>query len=467
MGADVAFLVFWGAVWAVGVPLAIHSMSRQRLRILSDFQGAAAEVGLELVETQGSLTREPRVVARQGGRTVTLEWTVERKAHLLRIVVDGNAAISLEPERPTHAVARALQRETQIGDDAFDDAVHVLGSPLQLRAILDGATRNVVSRLFAGWLDQPIGSAKQTAAKITVRDGDLVAELPVGATHTTASDLAWLVRSLLHHAPRFDKPRDPVQRLAEHLPDDPLWTVRLNGLEMLAASFPKHPATAAVLRRALDDPRLEVRAHAALALGDASALLAISRDSDDDEITARTLRALGNRAPFDALVEILERSVRRRRLAVAAACVAALGSHGEAAVETLGKVLAREAGELAIAAAQALRRTGAPAAEVPLLRALSPAEEPELATAVVAALGTVGGVGAVLPIREAADHPRATRDLRRAARQAIAEIQARMPGATPGQLSVAASAGEAGRVTLADAGERGRLSLRPAGEPVP
>jgi len=49
----------------------------------------------------------------------------------------------------------------------------------------------------------------------------------------------------------------------------------------------------------------------------------------------------------------------------------------------------------------------------------------------------------------------------RAARQAIAEIQARLPGASPGQLSMAS--GEAGSLSLVE-DERGRLSLPSDGE---
>jgi len=54
-------------------------------------------------------------------------------------------------------------------------------------------------------------------------------------------------------------------------------------------------------------------------------------------------------------------------------------------------------------------------------------------------------------------------DLQRAGRQAIAEIQARLAGAEPGQLSLAG--GEAGALSLAD-GEPGRLTLTDE-EPAP
>jgi hypothetical protein len=64
----------------------------------------------------------------------------------------------------------------------------------------------------------------------------------------------------------------------------------------------------------------------------------------------------------------------------------------------------------------------------------------------------VGTRDAVQPLRDAERDS----ELRAAARQAIAQIHARLAGAEQGQLSLAD--GEPGRLSLAD-GEAGRLSL--------
>jgi hypothetical protein len=78
----------------------------------------------------------------------------------------------------------------------------------------------------------------------------------------------------------------------------------------------------------------------------------------------------------------------------------------------------------------------------------------------------VGTAAAVAPLQNAESRDSETR---RAARQAIAEIQARLAvasGAAPGQLSLAA--GEAGQLSLAETDEAGRLSLAetaPVGRP--
>jgi hypothetical protein len=77
----------------------------------------------------------------------------------------------------------------------------------------------------------------------------------------------------------------------------------------------------------------------------------------------------------------------------------------------------------------------------------------QVALAGAKALGRAGTVGAVPVLRDAAKRGG---DLARAGRQAIAEIQSRLTGAEPGQLSLAV--GEVGALSFAD-GESGRLSL--------
>jgi HEAT repeat protein len=116
--------------------------------------------------------------------------------------------------------------------------------------------------------------------------------------------------------------------------------------------------------------------------------------------------------------------------------------------------MSMEKGDLAVAAAEALGATGSPAAEAPLLAALE-RDIPDLRVAAARALGRVGTAAAVVPLKDAEGRA-GDSAFSRAARQAIAEIQARLPGASPGQLSIAS--GESGTLSLVD-DERGRLSL--------
>ncbi len=129
------------------------------------------------------------------------------------------------------------------------------------------------------------------------------------------------------------------------------------------------------------------------------------------------------------------------------------------AVDALAKVMEQE-GELAIAVAQALGETGSPAAEPLLILALQ-SERADLRMAAANALGRVGTASAVLPLKETARRSLFDFDLRRATRQAIEEIQTRLQGASPGQLSIAEA--EAGRLSLAT-DQAGQLSISGAND---
>ena len=91
---------------------------------------------------------------------------------------------------------------------------------------------------------------------------------------------------------------------------------------------------------------------------------------------------------------------------------------------------------------------------MPLIGALAGAS-PEVLAAVAQALKLIGTAAAVMPLREASERV-SDGALRRAARQAVATIQSRLQGASPGQLSLAA--GESGQVTLAEETFRTRLA---------
>jgi HEAT repeat protein len=108
--------------------------------------------------------------------------------------------------------------------------------------------------------------------------------------------------------------------------------------------------------------------------------------------------------------------------------------------------------EVRVAAARALGSAGA-AAEPLLIAALDGPLEVRVAAA--EALGHVGSAAAVLPLQETAEHTVRSGDLRKAVREAVAAIQSRLTGATPGQLTLAQ--GDEGQLSIAE--EPGRLSV--------
>jgi HEAT repeat protein len=120
-------------------------------------------------------------------------------------------------------------------------------------------------------------------------------------------------------------------------------------------------------------------------------------------------------------------------------------------------VLREGGGQLPVAAAQALALSGLPAAEAPLIEALG-RDDVDVRVAAAQALGHVGSTASIPSLKEARTR-QGEAEFDRAARQAIAEIQSRIPGASPGQLSLTdADAQKAGQLSLAD-DESGRLSL--------
>ena len=249
---------------------------------------------------------------------------------------------------------------------------------------------------------------------------------------------------------------------------DPDPEVRLYNLLVLIREHPGDPDTLAVLRGACIDPISKVRVRAAIELGDEGrdVVLRIAERSSDDASCALAVSHLGSTLPLERVRDILARALRRGFLQMTRACLEVLGkSRDPAAFDVLAEVLTREKGELAAAAAETLGATGSPAAEPALLLALQ-REEMDLRMAAANALGRIGSAVAVLPLREAAesvDDP----DFGRTTRRAIAEIQSRLEGAAPGQLSLAGTeagqlslAAEAGQLSLAQA-EAGQLTLPP------
>jgi HEAT repeat protein len=352
--------------------------------------------------------------------------------------------LAIHPETLGTTVGKALgAREIELGDYGFDENVYLKGSATLVHALFDHETRRGVVGLFL-WTD----------ATVSLKDGALRVEIP-----DSLEAPGWLAERLaeiLKVADRLSRPADVAARLAANVRGDPVVAVRLRNLRTLVREYPGRPATVSALKAALGDPSVEVRLHAAMALGDdgRETLLEIASAEDDDVEAALAIDALGDRLPRERAEDILGHALRTRRRHVAWACLESLGRHGGSeGIASLSRVLAIEKGELAEAAARALGATGQPEAERPLLEGLGHSDR-TVRVAAAAALGQTGSAAAVPALRRV--ESASSDDLRRAARQAVAEIQARMTGASPGQLTL--TEGEAGQLSLAR-DEGGRVSL--------
>jgi HEAT repeat protein len=329
--------------------------------------------------------------------------------------------------------------EFEIGDEVFDGAFSLTGPARLLCVLLDAEARRLLRRVDA-------------KSQVEIVRGEIRAEM-------IDVEVPFILPFLLDLARRFAQKVDIVQCLVDNAQRDPEAGVRLSNLLFLVRECAWSPRTVEALRTACKDPSPRVRLRAAIELGpEGRGVLLELAESTEDECAAQAIRALGRELPIESATTILGHALNGHRIQTACACLEVLGGSGTAGVDALAAALAREERAVAIAAAQALGMTASAAAEPPLIQALH-RNLPDLRVAAARALGRVGSATAVLPLKEAAEPFPSDSwldpDLRRAAYQAIAEIQSRLTGATPGQLSLTGA--ETGQLSLAQT--EGQLSL--------
>ncbi len=315
--------------------------------------------------------------------------------------------------------------ETEIGSPEFDDCFFIQGPVSLAFALLDSDTRRILEGVLSGEITVDSRSIRVRSRLV---DGELEVELRSSAFASRHELLPEVLTAVLAVARRLMRPADIPRRISENLRSEPEPGFRLRALGLLAREFPDDPATREALLAARDDASDEVRLRAGIALGSEDGretlLRLVATDGTGDSIAARAVGALRDGLPGDQLDETLRRMRTSGRGAVACACLEEMGRRGRSEAENLMlESLKDDDVNVVLAAARALGRAGTVAAVPLLLEATSPSSRAEL---------------------------------RSAARQAIAEIQSRLPGAAPGQLSLAG--GEAGALSLATS-EPGQLSL--------
>ena len=380
---------------------------------------------------------------RAGDGVVRIKWEkVSRESgssFLLHVIIPGLAGFTEATIRPGNPVFK-WTREIELGAPEFDGAFFVQGPARLISALLDAEARRLMLAIDRG------------SGRLQLQYGGIQAKMMEG-------ELATLLPQILELGHRFARMKDIRQKLAENARQDPEPGVRLHNLLLLVRELPEAPDSREALRQACLDPSPRVRLGAALELGSEARniLLELAEGTEDDEISAQAIARLGRALPVRQARELLLAALRRWHLETARACLTALAASGtDEAVEALAAVLDREDADLAVAAAEALGVAGSPAAEPALIRALGcPAADLQVAAA--RALGLVGTADAVLPLKEAREDSLSI-GLLRATRQAIAEIQSRLPDASPGQLSLAEA--EAGQLSIA-VDSAGQLSMPP------
>jgi hypothetical protein len=336
--------------------------------------------------------------------------------------------------------------QVQTGDAAFDAAFVAAGPTDHVCAVLDAPTRRLFRRV-------------NTITRVELKAEELRAETADEAV------LAAALPQMLDLAKHMRRDEGTDARLAHNARHDPKRAVRLHCLQALVDQHPDGTHIATTLREACADKDPEIRLFAGKACGrdGIETLRELLTKSPPDAIGAEAVRALGSALDTGAASALLERAAAQGRIDTACACAASLSqSRDPAAVEPLRRTLACPHGPVAAAAALALGTAGSAADEPLLLAALDGKLGPRLGDtsalhlAAVQALGHVGTAVAVPVLHEAGE--RATdRTLPRAIRQAIAEIQSRLVGATPGQLSLPED--RAGDLTIAGDSPAGRVTF--------
>ena len=444
----ISYLVGGGVAGGLagGLVAALRDTYRRKYERRQAFLDTIKLCSLEVARISSLGAPHMKIEAQTGPVSLLIEDLRDLKREYSILVVvrfpgpPGFAGVRIRREMYKPAGAR----EVEVGDEQFDSAFYVEGPTRLLSVLLDAQTRLQLVNVNAK------GRLLIACGEIRVETWDL--------------HFASILPLLLQITRRFmEEEVNIAQRLAENARQDPVPGVRLRNLLILVREFPREPGTREILRAACADSSPQVRLRAALELGaeGREVLFEVAESLKDDESSAQAVVHLGRELTFERTRALLAVSLRKPCLQTARACLEAIGTSGDPeAVDALTNVLAAES-DLATAAAVALGATGSPEAEPPLLRALQRAR-PDLRVAAATALGRVGTAAAVLPLKDASASSRRDQDLHRATRQAIAEIQARLGGASPGQLSLAGA--EAGRLSLPDA-EGGELSIAtdPAG----
>jgi hypothetical protein len=397
-----------------GVVLAVIGRHRARFRA---WHRAAAAARLEDIRASDRLFGA-FLEGHAGGLQVRLErYRHGRYESGTRVVIQGLARLSVRREGVATAIEKRFLGETEIelGAPSFDERCFVNGSPALACSVLDADVRRRLASLVEGrleveekrWLGVRAGLSEGTL-RLECRDG-------WGVSSERVRDL---LRGGLDLAQRLTLPPDVPQRIALNLRSEPEPGVRVAALLTLAREYPKHPVTRPALLAARQDASAEVRLRAAMALGaeGQETLRALVADAaTNDACAARAVAALGVELPSEEAVNALRLALDSGHAETAIACLGTLSVRGTVASEdALLAALLCPLDDVRIAAARALGRAG-----------------------------TADAVRDLLAVSESGPG-----ELRRAARQAIAEIQSRLPGASPGQLSLAG--GEAGALSLAE-----------------
>lgn len=338
------------------------------------------------------------------------------------------------------------------GDPDFDADIEVRGERESVLTLLDRPTR----KLLRQWMLDDNAAARDGGGGAFVRQGAVVLDEP-----GFVSDPAQLRRLLGRLMAVADGLRcgSAEDRLAAGLAGEEI-SIKRGRLALLVASHPGTTATLEACRACLSDGDAETRLLAASGLGaeGSPALAALARDPVlPAELRVGATDAWARIAqPPDApalLPELLSSASPEIRIAA----VRAAGRLQEPTM--LPRILERArgaAGSEAQAIASTLRAYPGPETEAALARLLH-AGEAAVRIEAARTLAVIGTLASVEPLLPLARGLLVDADVKRAAREAIQAIRARLGSVDAGRLSLSDLAAAAGALSAAQ-DDRGALS---------
>jgi hypothetical protein len=441
---------------AVGLILLFALAFTRAERHAEVWRRVAMSAGLSHVSQRMHLGVPSELIGEIDGFRVSFTKYDTENDHGTRLVVDGRGQVATSLKLRAEDLGASIEKtfggkELEVGDPGFDAAVYAQGPEDVLLPLLDGEARSAVRAL--------VGQRGR------VTDGTVRIEVS-GRGRPDA--LAAALSAALRVARSLRRPDDVVERLVGIARSDYFAATRLRCLDLLARRYPENELAREAFREALRSADADARLAAAIALPDEArdALVQLASDPEVSEpVAMRAAAVLGPRLPIENAASFLGSAMRSRRTSVALATIQALGQNGSLpAVSLLARTVAAGRPELAVAAVRALACVDPAAAQKPLIAALG-SDEGEVRTAAAEALGRIGAVEAVAALHAAIEAHRGDRGLRGAAHQAIAAIQARLTGASPGQISLAE--GETGQISLSDERVAGSVTLVGTRAPAP
>lgn len=375
----------------------------------------------------------------------------QRKAMEIEVECWGKIPenLSLTLERLITQLIRG--QDTQTGDSEFDQLIRLAGDPLELVSLLDAGTRRLVIKNIRD-------------EKIQLNNGRMTYQLG-GHLFSGIDDAIPHLRMMVNFGKALAlKPDEIPERLARNATTDPVIAVRLRNLEMLQEQYPDNTLTVHTCRTVVagDNPVLQLAAARFLGPeGKGTIRHLAAQDSLDAGLRRQALQIFLQLAPAEEAVPVLEELLPSAPQTMIAVIIeGAVRFESRRLLEQLLNRAENLTGLDTVHLIESISLPGDTGFENSLLK-LMERPEPAVQMAAIRALGQTGSTRSVEPLLELARGLLVSPGLKRAAGEAVRQIQARLGSAESGRLYLADEDDQAGSLSLAEGSPPGALNLTP------